>query len=170
MACLLPACRDYILQLRFKPKPLLQAGCFRPSAAQPRSAMLPQPLMQHRDGGLVRLDELLGHGFAVIGFDSPAFRAGAQRLLPPGMPGRVLALVRRDDDFVGGEANAIPRARDVSGELGAVLERCGAVAIVVRPDRYGWHLVNEKELGDATPANTPVEIASRTFVPLIPEH
>lgn len=149
LACLVPACRDYILQLRFKPKPQLWAGYFQPSLRQPRSELLPQPLVEHHERGLVRLDELLGDGFAVIGYDSSAFQAAACRLLPAGMPGRALALVRRDDDFLGAGSSGIEIARDVSGEFGAILDRCGAVAIVVRPDRYGYRFVDAIELGQS---------------------
>jgi 3-(3-hydroxy-phenyl)propionate hydroxylase len=109
----------------------------------------------------VRLDELLGDGFAVIGFDSAAFRAAALRLLPPGMQGCVLPLVRRDDDFLGGHPeDALQPARDVSGELGAMLDHRGAVAVVVRPDRYGYRFVAEAELHDPAAAPAPVEAAS----------
>jgi 3-(3-hydroxy-phenyl)propionate hydroxylase len=142
-ACLIPACRDYILQLRFKPKPQLSSG----------AELLPQPLVEHRTRGLIRLDSLLGDAFAVIGWDTPAFRAGAARLLLPGMPGRVVALVRRDDDFLGDDIGpSIERARDGTGELGALLARHGAVAIVVRPDRYAYRLVGEAQLRDAAPS------------------
>ena len=169
LACLVPVCRDYILQLRFKPKPQFAAGYFTPSVVQPQSELLPQPLVQRRDGGMARLDELLGNDFAVIGYDTPAFQEAAARLLPHGMPGKVLALVRRDDDFLfGGSDTPVQSFRDVSGELGAILERCGAVAIVVRPDRYGYRMVNERELCDiasasaATPSNSEVQVRAAT--------
>jgi 3-(3-hydroxy-phenyl)propionate hydroxylase len=145
VACLIPACRDYILQLRFKPKPQLSAGYFEASSSE----LLPQPLVEHPKRGVMRLDQLLGDGFAIIGWDTPAFRAGAAQLLPPGMPGCVLALVKRDDDFLGDD---IERARDITGELGALLARCGAAAIVVRPDRYVYRLVGEAQLRQAAPS------------------
>jgi len=172
LACLVPASRDYILQLRFKPKPQLKAGHFQPSPRQPRSELLCQPLVEHRERGAIRLDALLGDGFAVIGYDSPAFRFAANRLLPAGMPGRSLALVRRDDDFLGANSNGIEIARDMSGELGALLDRCGAVAIVVRPDRYGYRLVDESELSQlARSASTPDAAAPRILEPaLLAEH
>jgi hypothetical protein len=36
--------------------------------------------------------------------------------------------------------------RDVSGVLIALLDRCGAAAVVVRPDRYVYRSVGEREL------------------------
>ena len=142
-AILVPAFRDYILQLRFKPKPRLgQGGRFVATAAQPFSELLPQPFVEHAERGQVRLDDLLGSGFAVLGFDTPGFRAHAARLLPDRMPGRTVALLRPDADFIDA-APAVPmeRVRDGSGELSAMLDRYGATAIVVRPDRYWLQLI-----------------------------
>jgi 3-(3-hydroxy-phenyl)propionate hydroxylase len=145
VACLIPACRDYILQLRFKPKPLLHAGFFRASPGMPCAELLPQPVVQDRQQALRRLDSLLGDGFAVIGRDSEAFRAHAARCLPRGMPGRALALIGSDDDFIGA-AGTFATVRDVSGDLLALLDRCGAAALVVRPDRYVHRAIGSREL------------------------
>jgi 3-(3-hydroxy-phenyl)propionate hydroxylase len=145
IACLMPACRDYILQLRFKPKPLLHAGFFRASSGMPCAELLPQPVVQDRQQALLRLDSLLGDGFAVIGRDSEAFRAHAARCLPRGMPGRALALIGSDDDFIGA-AGTVETVRDVSGDLLALLDRCGAAAMVVRPDRYVYRAIQAREL------------------------
>lgn len=145
LACLIPACRNYILQLKFKPKPRFERGWFQTSAAHATAELAPQPLVQHPDNGNVLLDSLLGEGFGVIGWDTPAFRAHARSWLPAGMPGRVLALVHRDDDFLG-DAPCIERARDVTGELGALLARLDAVALVLRPDRYTCHAITAAEL------------------------
>jgi 3-(3-hydroxy-phenyl)propionate hydroxylase len=142
VACLIPACRDYILQLKFKPKPQLQQGCFEGSAAHARSELLPQPLVERPQQGLVLLDGLLGRDFAVVGWDSPDFREHALRLLPAGVPGRVVALVHADDDFIGPEpGDGIERVRDATGELGRWLDARAAVAVVLRPDRYWFRLV-----------------------------
>ena len=159
VACLVPAYRDYILQLRFKPKPQLKAGYFEPSPSQPYAELLPQPLVQHVARGVVPLDQLLGDGFSVLGWDTPAFRASAAKLLPPGVSGRLLALVRRDEDFLGGEdaASTVERVRDATGELGEILNRHGAVAIVVRPDRYGFRLIDERQLRQVASTALPVK-------------
>jgi 3-(3-hydroxy-phenyl)propionate hydroxylase len=155
LACHIPICRDYILQLRFKPKPELVAGYFEPSPRRPRAELLPQPCVQHPVRGSVRLDSLLGDGFCVIGWDSPAFRAHASKLLPVWMPGRVLALVRCDEDFVGANTGAtIERARDSTGELETLLDCCAAVAIVLRPDRYTYRLVDQRQLEQLAVSST----------------
>jgi 3-(3-hydroxy-phenyl)propionate hydroxylase len=147
LAFLVPACRDYVLQLKFKPKPRFAQGWFLRTARHAAAELLPQPAVERADGSTVLLDALLGDGFAVIGWDTPAFRAHAQRWLPAGMPGRVLALVPQADDFLG-PAPAAPteRVRDVSGALGELMRRTGAAALVVRPDRYTYRAVSASEL------------------------
>jgi len=147
LACLLPACRDYILQLRFKPKPQLQSGAFAPNGRHRRSELIPQPEVELPDGSAARLDTVLGEGFAVLGWDTSAFRAAAPKLLPAGVPGRVVALLRAEDDFLGTSADAaVAQVRDASGELGRTLDRYDAIAIVIRPDRYWARLVDRSSL------------------------
>ncbi|UVH55606.1 bifunctional 3-(3-hydroxy-phenyl)propionate/3-hydroxycinnamic acid hydroxylase [Variovorax paradoxus] len=155
LACLIPACRDYILQLRFKPKPQLRQGAFHPTAAHPRSELIPQPDVELQTGEVVRLDSMLGEGFAVLGWDTPAFREHAASLLPSGPPGRVVALLRSDEDFLPGPIDAsIVAVRDRSRELEKTLARHDAVALVIRPDRYWSRLINQKTL--ASPASSVV--------------
>jgi 3-(3-hydroxy-phenyl)propionate hydroxylase len=154
--CLIPRCRDYILQLRFKPKPQLQGGAFEPSGTHRRSELIPQPEVELRGGRIERLDTVLGDGFAVLGWDGPAFRAAAQALLPAGAPGRAVALLRAEDDFLGNEpAAGVTRVRDITGELGNALDALGAVAIVIRPDRYWARLLDAPALGRSVDAARP---------------
>jgi 3-(3-hydroxy-phenyl)propionate hydroxylase len=106
------------------------------------------------------LDTLLGEGFAVIGWDSPAFRALAHTLVPAGAPYRVIALIKRDDDFLPEPAPDPPtRARDFTGILGELMDRDGAVALVVRPDRYVYRAVVADPPGpaDAIVSAHPIE-------------
>lgn len=147
-ACLIPACRDYILQLRFKPKPRLRQGWFQAIPGQPGSELLPQPLVEHPVQGSIRLDQALGSGYAMLGWDTPTFRACAARWLPSQAPGRIVALVRAEDDFLGAGVDdpGIVRIRDAGGELARVLERGGAVAMLIRPDRYWYQLFSSAAL------------------------
>lgn len=150
-ACLVPACRDYILQLKFKPKPRFQNGCFLPSPTLTASELAPQPWVQQSSAKDVRLDEVLGSGFSVIGWDAAVVRDTALNAVPRGMCTGLVALVRSEDDFLGvhdsatvqdGDvASAVVRVRDATGELTALLERFDASALVLRPDRYVYSVV-----------------------------
>ncbi len=147
IACLIPACRDYILQLKFKPRPHYPIGWFEPAAGLHQAELMPQPVVVHPTRGEVLLDSVLGEGFSVIGWDTPAFHAHALQWLPAGMPGRAVALVPRDDDFLGDKlASKLERVRDSTGELGAMLDRIGGVAVVVRPDRYTARCISATQL------------------------
>ncbi len=135
-ACLIPACRDYILQLRFKPKPRFAQGLFRRSGRFEASELLPQPVVQHGINE-VKLDDILGTGYAVIGWSDIHVRLAAEPFLRSGAHVALVQLVRREDDFVGdSKSPGVLLVRDVSGEIGRLLERFAAAAVVVRPDRY----------------------------------
>ena len=155
--CLIPSCRDYILQLKFKPKPRYEAGAFEPKGPHRHAELIAQPMLELPGGRLLRTDELLGPGFSVIGWDTSQFRAAAPSLLPAGVPSRIVALLRAEDDFldraharlhemVGAVEPEIARARDMSGEFGAMLDSHGAVAMIVRPDRYWTRLLDSSDL------------------------
>lgn len=142
--CLIPAARDYLLQLRFKPKPVLIEGYYQaPAGSDVHSELLPQPMMDLPDRSLRRLDDLLGPGFAVLGYDSDALRRDAHKWVPAGAPMRRVALIRADQDFITPppDNDDIVLARDGSGALDALLARLGADALVVRPDRYWSRIV-----------------------------
>ena len=169
LACLVPWCRDYILQLRFKPKPHFAEGWFERSTGATHSQLVPQPFVQHPVKGRVLLDTLIGDGFVVIGWDSPAFLAAALGLLPAGMPGRALALIRRGDDFLGPEPQtrdgepAIERIRDPGGTLDALLDARSAAALVIRPDRYTWRFASSADL-ETLAATAPVAAPSSSIL------
>ncbi len=143
LACLVPAARDYILQLRFKPKPRFQTGFFERGPQQDLEVMagqlLPQPLVELPGGATRLLDDLLGTGFAVVQFvgtpDAP---------LPPGVQARRIEVLRRTDDFIpalGAPAGGTLRVRDIEGTLARILDAAGAHAAILRPDRYVYAFV-----------------------------
>ena len=132
LVCMVPAARDYILHLKFKPKPRFHEGLFDAScgaqASVPPGQLMPQPRMQRPGGSEVLLDELLGTGFAVVQW------AGTPDIaLPASLPARVVKVLRHEDDFLpGGDA----QVRDVTGVIGRLLGEAGARAVIVRPDRH----------------------------------
>jgi 3-(3-hydroxy-phenyl)propionate hydroxylase len=136
LVCLVPAARDYILHLKFKPKPRFYEGFFVPwrvpSAKIPSGQLMTQPLMELPNGQTTLLDNLLGQGFALVQWaDAPALP------LPAGMQAQVVHVIRHADDFLPATTTAHTLCvRDVQHELAAVLESAQAQAVVLRPDRY----------------------------------
>lgn len=161
VACLLPPVRDYILQLKFKPKPVLERGWYQPSPVAPKAELLTQPRVELPDGRHVLMDTVLGGDYAVLGWDSPAFRAAAARLLPPGAPGRVVGVLRQELDFIGTLPQDMALVRDVTGELAQWLDARGAVAVVIRPDRYWYALVAPQALGASQAQSLPLPVQAR---------
>jgi 3-(3-hydroxy-phenyl)propionate hydroxylase len=136
IASLIPSLRDWLAQMRFKPKPRLKRGFFmayNPLSKKLGGTMFPQPLVE-QDGKPVRLDEVLGPGFAILCYGAePASLAAKLGALPKKLGASIVGCLPRTMAFA-----QIPLAvmvRDHSGEIGALVgER--SVAIVLRPDRY----------------------------------
>jgi hypothetical protein len=95
--------------------------------AHPVGMLLRQPNVRRPDGAGCRLDELLGRGFAVVGRKPGDLRLGAD--------GR--AVLER----LGGRAVSLDGLAVVRGEMDRVFDTHAAV--VVRPDRYLFGLVDE---------------------------
>lgn len=128
--------RDYVLHLKFKPKPRFDAGFFVPGG--PRDGvragqLFPQPGIERRDGVRMLLDDLLGPGFAYIGWQAdgvPPLLA----TLAPGFRPQALLLLRKGDAY--GPAGGDAVGRDCEGVIEQTLAAAGAHAVVLRPDRY----------------------------------
>ena len=124
-----PAVRDYLIQMRFKPKPRYNTGLFldldRPTfEASLVGEMIPQP----RIGSEARLlDDHLGEGFALIAQNEPGRRALEQldqgRLL--GFP---LNKVIFEPDGLSGEQDRAGIARPLLTHRDQIM--------LIRPDRY----------------------------------
>ena len=137
LCSLYPPVRDYVLQLKFKPKPRFQHGFFARAekATVPVVAgqLFPQPMVELSDGRQSLLDELLGNGFVWLGL------ADAESLPSFPLPYRRIRVVAQQDDFLPTHASdtAVEMAmRDVTGVLETILRDAGANAVLLRPDRY----------------------------------
>ncbi len=129
--------RDYVMQMKYKPKPHFATGFVTGSAGPAlRGRMFPQPPVERPDGTRVLLDTLLGRDFAVVEWDDGALPVAA----PNGRRGLATALLRvipRDHRFVGGNEDAgVERVRDAAGVIGALFEQAKVRGVVLRPDRY----------------------------------
>ncbi|MWB79105.1 bifunctional 3-(3-hydroxy-phenyl)propionate/3-hydroxycinnamic acid hydroxylase [Pseudooceanicola sp. 216_PA32_1] len=125
-----PNVRDYLIQMRFKPKPRYETGLFLGLEAPAFDAslvgeMIPQPLLA--GGG--RLDDRLGPGFALIAQDA-AGAAALEAMTQDSFLGLPLARVQLDTCGIAtGLALADPGvARPLRTHRDQVL--------LVRPDRY----------------------------------
>lgn len=124
-----PAARSYFAEMKYKPPPRFDAGFFLEGQLTRQGIvgrMLPQPRVGGPNGR-VRLDELLGEGFALIGVDVVEGQLQALTLGPrwDGLIERRIALSSAD-------------APDLKPYRGKTL--------LVRPDRY---VMADFALGDA---------------------
>ncbi len=133
--------RDYILQLKFKPKPRFDAGFFVPDAA-PNDAMragqlLVQPSVELPDGKRVLLDDVLGNSFACIGWSAAADEPALNETLA-GLRANRLVILRKHKPFP--EVAPLPAGmrivRDCDGVLENLLDGIHAHALLLRPDRH----------------------------------
>jgi 3-(3-hydroxy-phenyl)propionate hydroxylase len=139
---ILPPVRDYVLQLKFKPKPRFFEGFFVPGHADkalvPAGQLLPQPRVELPGGAQAALDDVLGNGFALLSLadaDRSGVKAALAALAAAGLACRHLQVVAQSDDFL---TSAGPDAtlRDCGGTLEAIIRSAGAQAVLLRPDRY----------------------------------
>ncbi|MDB5598203.1 MAG: 2-polyprenyl-6-methoxyphenol hydroxylase-like oxidoreductase [Xanthobacteraceae bacterium] len=141
VASVVPPARQWLAQMRFKPKPRFTAGFFTTHGELSRrlgGTMFPQPMVEH-DGVQRRLDDVLGDGFAVLSYGAnPAALARRLGDLPARLGARTVGCLPRILAFAPtspGSMQLDPMLRDHTGAIGALLGESEAI-IVLRPDRY----------------------------------
>jgi 3-(3-hydroxy-phenyl)propionate hydroxylase len=153
LCSLLPPVRDYVLQLKFKPKPRFTEGFFvadqagapaKPAVVVP-GQLLPQPFVQLPGGQRVLLDDVAGSGFALLALEGsahqPEMAAALKSLASQGLACCFISVVPQRDDFLWRPLPATVKApdavlRDCDGVLENILRSAGASALLLRPDRY----------------------------------
>ena len=158
VACWVPAARDYILHLKFKPKPRFKAGFF--DAQTPKGAkvacgqLMPQPRMQRFDSSMGLLDEFCADGFVLLQW---AHEAPAVPTSPmdwrhaPAL--KVIHVLRASEDFLpsstagsaGEQSGDCPCIRDVDGQLEGILSSAHARGVLLRPDHYVLTYIGQDE-------------------------
>ena len=135
----IPAVHRYISENRFKPKARFTRG----AVASPErdssglvGTMLPQPAVLAADGSIVRLDDVLGPGFALIAVNSdtphpwpPAAQVWSQL-------GTRFVEVLLDDRSPRRHDGRVTTVADADGTLTRVLDRVRGRVVLVRPDRF----------------------------------
>lgn len=145
-----PAIRDYFLQMRFKPMPRFDTGVVlnsgNPQQDQWVGRMFVQPQVECRDGRQPKLDEVLGSGFALLGWRKDPLAGASPQLLEQlqrlgckrvtayrsrcyeAMQARAAApdAVQADTDII----------EDLENGLHLWFQKTGLDWVLVRPDRY----------------------------------
>lgn len=136
IASFIPPLRDWLAQMRFKPKPRLKRGFFltqNPLSQRLGGTMFPQPLVEH-DGALLRLDDVLGSDFAFLCYGAdPAALAAQLEPLTKRLKARLVGCLPRTLAFATKRLDMM--IRDQSGEIGKLLNERPAI-VLLRPDRY----------------------------------
>lgn len=148
---LVPAAREMIREAGIKPPPKYKAGWQLPGGGIKRQSlrglMLPQPLVMNEAGKIVRLDELLGQGFALLRLTSDPQTAfvGWEDAYWEGLPLRRLGMIPRPGVLRKEKAAELPLVLadpavimigDIQGVLGHLLQQRQDIYLLVRPDRY----------------------------------
>ena len=141
----LPSVRDYVLQMKFKPMPRITQGVIHKAHSarldERVGRLFVQPPVEQLDGSVVKLDEVLGPGFALLTW---------QRDLVTPLPQQV----RRDLQHLGCRPVVAARSRslqalqlkaaptegtvlveDVENGLHLWFSACAADWVLIRPDR-----------------------------------
>lgn len=137
-AALVPAVQAYFAEMKHKPKPFYRTGFLTPSAAPLVGRMLPQPLVERVDRSRVRLDEVLGAGFALVAHGPDAERVLAEitAYAAPFDGARIAVLPSwQNPDPLPPAAGACV-VRDVAGLLAKTMPDNATTLLLVRPDRY----------------------------------
>ncbi|MFM9970742.1 MAG: bifunctional 3-(3-hydroxy-phenyl)propionate/3-hydroxycinnamic acid hydroxylase [Burkholderiales bacterium] len=159
---LYPPARDYVMQMKYKPKPRFDEGLVvHDVGAALCGRMFVQPMVETEEVRQVPLDDLLGPGFSIVELDRG--NGAAQSLVQPAAPtslqasmqtptqtpmttlasvrhirvlGREERFVDKSPEYSSEETRRITRVRDVTGIIEQSLIGSGVRAVVLRPDRY----------------------------------
>jgi 3-(3-hydroxy-phenyl)propionate hydroxylase len=171
-ATAVPGVRSWVVEMRFKPKPYYRRGFVVPDdeAENPRvGRMFIQPVVETAARKRVRLDEVLGSWFAVVGFEcDPLSELDETSLLAlDRLNVRVIKIVEsRAGEIHHRRPNTRPDTvviEDADNELRSWFQPTGRNVAVLRPDRYVAALTTPPGLTEVVQAlNALLTSGSRT--------
>ncbi len=141
----LPSVRDYVLQMKFKPMPRITQGVIHKAHGarldERVGRLFVQPPVEQLDGSVVKLDEVLGPGFALLTWQRdlltplpPQVRRDLQRLgCRPVVAARSRSLQALQLKAAPPEGTVL--VEDVENGLHLWFSACGADWVLIRPDR-----------------------------------
>ncbi|WP_108663141.1 bifunctional 3-(3-hydroxy-phenyl)propionate/3-hydroxycinnamic acid hydroxylase [Acuticoccus kandeliae] len=163
--------RDYVSQMRYKPKPRFREGLLWPDEADGRDIvgrLFPQPIVEDADGVRVRLDDVLSVGSAVILFGTdPAALAAAPDFRAVADTG--VTVVGITPNWINPAEAPFKIVRDASGGL-SDLARTSHLdhAILLRPDRYVAIAVRFERIGALVPALSKIGAVTPAAAEAVP--
>jgi 3-(3-hydroxy-phenyl)propionate hydroxylase len=132
-----PPARDYVLQMKYKPKPRFAKGFVLPgkTGADLIGRLFPQPEVVQADGTRVLLDEVLGASFCLLAYDvPPAVLSGlAHPVWSRLSAGRVVIQPPGTAPIASGPVTVVAAA---DGAAGAAFGRHTGAILLLRPDHY----------------------------------
>lgn len=138
-----PPVRDYVLQLKFKPRPRFFEGFFAAgedvAAVVPAGQLMPQPMVELPGGAHVALDDMLGHDFVLLALGKNHASEVLASFDAAGLACKYVSVVSQSDDFIAqhhAERSPDTVLRDRDGTLEKIIRSAGADAVLIRPDRY----------------------------------
>ena len=133
-----PRVQAYFAQMKYKPKPFYREGFLAPGVHEPHIAgrMLPQPMVETRDGRIVWLDAFLEDTCQILAYGPDAQRRleelqGFDLIMPTARPLAILPPIYNADP-----GSPVPAVRDVNGTLNQFVSGNMTTMIFLRPDRY----------------------------------
>jgi 3-(3-hydroxy-phenyl)propionate hydroxylase len=151
-ASVAPPVKRWTLEMRFKPIPHYRTGFMTPDHPE-AGRMLVQPMVEGPDGARVRLDELLGPWFAVLGFECDPLAGlttddlATLNLFHP----RIIKVIEsragerhRRRQCVAPDTVVV---EDVDNHLRPWFQARGRNVVLVRPDRYVATMTTPEDFG-----------------------
>jgi 3-(3-hydroxy-phenyl)propionate hydroxylase len=135
----LPAVDRYLSENRFKPTAHYTGGAVLPARVDDDGLvgrMLPQPQVLAANGRTVRLDDVLGPGFALLAVNPDRAPSWPPVAAVWGQLGTRFVEVLLDDRSPRGHDHRVTTVADVDGTLTRVLNRVRGRLLLVRPDRF----------------------------------
>jgi 3-(3-hydroxy-phenyl)propionate hydroxylase len=135
----MPPLHAYFAQMKYKPKPFYREGFL--IAGDPLrlvGRMFPQPTLETRDRILVKLDDLIGNGFAVLatGPRAQSIAAKARAVDAVLTEARAIAILPARFNPDPSSPPDIAGGRDVDDILAGTVPHNWDTLVLLRPDRY----------------------------------
>lgn len=134
----LPRLQAYFAEMKYKPRPVYECGFFLPGRTRDIvGRMVPQPLLELRDGSCCLMDDVIGTGFAVIAYGPAALELANQANGQDfGVGDAAILAVTPYDWNLDPKIDLDLAGRDVENRFAGLAAQGETILLFVRPDRY----------------------------------